>query len=844
MFLSGPLCFLYCFWQTLFPLWEELAGKRVTAGGRTEREWLKLLKRREKTQLIDAVIWMGQFRTKAAVPELLDMLQNEQFRTNGNVVTSLAEIGPGAPDLIPGLLRILEKGGPDVRIRALEVLLLLEPEALQPLLPRLVAHLEKHHFFEAERTLVLIGKILDGTPTPPQMFKSLLQHRDALVRYVALACFLHRPELAGHVALVEERLQDADELVRCRASNILRRLAARGKADRRYFMQDLARDDWRPLYDLKEDLESLGPQARLLLPELHIALERTKGIRRVNVAAALWLMDGNLRALEVLLLSSRDANKDVSFAARLALAFRPNVTPMLREELRSRWLGKKRDPQHRVVSKCILALGKDAEPLLADALWDERREVRREALGIVCVALGDVRANFKPVLDGSFSLDLADQETVERELAPLIPPLLLRFCRSEQQPDLQYAAALLLWKHCEHPEAWTYLAELLDEEKVPVVLRTQGIEALPVHGLQAEIYQPRLLGALKSKHPELRAAAARRLGEYHRVPPPVIQALVDLLRDAEPDVQQAAAVALGSWGTEARLAAPELERLLHVPQADLRVAAIKALARVSTDDQRLRSRLHPLLEHGSKDQRKAVLEALCEKSDLARGEVPLLLQLLRDPDLEIRREVLYVLQRIGPVDHAVQEAVVRLLDDPRTRGAAAYTLRRAAKLTPEARAGLQQLLFHHQGENRFIAVLVLYEHTRNPLAFAMLRNGVQDMSEGTTRDAMHYMKKMGSAARVIKPELLAMLRQPVSYLAIDAATALWEIDRDPEALSALIRMMQEREGALAKEAAQELVKTGALTKAMEPALRKLLEHPSRETRAAARMVLERLAQLP
>jgi HEAT repeat protein len=114
---------------------------------------------------------------------------------------------------------------------------------------------------------------------------------------------------------------------------------------------------------------------------------------------------------------------------------------------------------------------------------------------------------------------------------------------------------------------------------------------------------PGLLVSLKSDQAQVRAGAARTLGE---IGPPAKSAVSDLtaaLRDADRDVRQNAAQALGNIGTAAQPAAAELSAALRDSQWQVRRAAAYALGRLGTRD------VEPALKNARKDKNDAVQKA-------------------------------------------------------------------------------------------------------------------------------------------------------------------------------------------------------------------------------------------
>jgi HEAT repeat protein len=114
---------------------------------------------------------------------------------------------------------------------------------------------------------------------------------------------------------------------------------------------------------------------------------------------------------------------------------------------------------------------------------------------------------------------------------------------------------------------------------------------------------PGLLVSLKSDDAQVRAGAARALGE---IGPPARAAVADLtgiLKDRERDVRRNAAEALGGIGPAAQAAAGALSAALKDADWQVRRAAAYALGRLGTRE------VEPALKAARKDPHKAVKQA-------------------------------------------------------------------------------------------------------------------------------------------------------------------------------------------------------------------------------------------
>jgi HEAT repeat protein len=232
---------------------------------------------------------------------------------------------------------------------------------------------------------------------------------------------------------------------------------------------------------------------------------------------------------------------------------------------------------------------------------------------------------------------------------------------------------------------------------------------------------PALIKALQSQKPEVRADAAQKLGALGEAAKPAIPALIAAMRDRQASVSRAVTEALVRFGEDAR---PGLLALADDPAAWLRCRAVQTLGRLPSDPSMVAPLMKALEDHDQCVHDKAV-EALGRVGDPAvpslvgslknpnpvmrqgaaealdrmppeakeravfplvqelrgadeyeRGEaelllsemgrpaIPSLVELLADPDADLRRRAVVILGRIGRADEGVVTGLMDRLKDP------------------------------------------------------------------------------------------------------------------------------------------------------------------------------------
>jgi HEAT repeat protein len=142
-----------------------------------------------------------------------------------------------------------------------------------------------------------------------------------------------------------------------------------------------------------------------------------------------------------------------------------------------------------------------------------------------------------------------------------------------------------------------------------------------------------------------------------------VPALMGILQRGERYVQDEAAWALGRIGPEAREAVSVLIHILETSEADTRQTAAWALGCIGPEARDAVPLLQVMLQEDlSTTGRVEAALALWKLTGPAEGVLPVLIEAVRDPDLDVRRLAADALASIGPEAKAAVPSLRQVLD--------------------------------------------------------------------------------------------------------------------------------------------------------------------------------------
>lgn len=233
--------------------------------------------------------------------------------------------------------------------------------------------------------------------------------------------------------------------------------------------------------------------------------------------------------------------------------------------------------------------------------------------------------------------------------------------------------------------------------------RIRALEAFAQFPIRASAgLIPAITEQLGAETPQIRAAAARALGNLNQRPTESLPALMRLLGDGHPDAKEAAVWAVGRYGVAALAA---LTAQLNDPSPSLREGAARALGRLRGIEGAV-SALTGVIQGQPTAVRRAIissLESLAERpidtqglkgASIVRSSLPVLVNALGDEDAEVRRSAVGALARIGPdARSAAAPLLARLRDGVGSvRRAAALALEDIGYRTAESVPILMEIL--------------------------------------------------------------------------------------------------------------------------------------------------------
>jgi HEAT repeat protein len=337
-------------------------------------------------------------------------------------------------------------------------------------------------------------------------------------------------------------------------------------------------------------------------------------------------------------------------------------------------------------------------------------------------------------------------------------------------------------------------------------IRVQSADFLWQLDPDPKVVVPVLVEALKD--PSSSLLAINVLARLADKAPEAIPALGELVKSGQFGHRLQAARALAQFGPQARPAVPQLVDTLKDANPTLRLEAAKALNRIGEEHKAAAEALVEALSTQPQGQRSLYFAALAEFGPRAKDVVGRLQPLLKDADRLTR---LQTAETLCLIDRGQVEGVRSLLLDeirPRDYHAtlAAGVLCRHDPQDKEGRDFLLSRLQDSQGINRANAAL--------------------------------FLGKCGPAAKVAVPRLTEMLKDNYASARVQAALALWRIDRYKDAIPLLIEMLEVPEFGARYPAVTALGEIGPAAKAAIPALLQAREDP--QLRFAANTALGKI----
>lgn len=307
---------------------------------------------------------------------------------------------------------------------------------------------------------------------------------------------------------------------------------------------------------------------------------------------------------------------------------------------------------------------------------------------------------------------------------------------------------------------------------------------------------------------------------------PLVPALIGILEGNDGMIWSDAAKALGSIGPEARAAVPALTgKLAHgdrwlrcytaqalwritkhrdaIPvvikelensDGNVRWFAVHILGEMRADAREALPRLLEILQDKSEAYSRARAEAIVVVGKIgaeAKTVVPLLIGLFREKPQSLHWGATRTLQQIGV--SAVPALVETLKDqDSEVRIQALVTLAGMEPEPSEATPSLKAALKDKEGKVRLTAVHILWEKSKDPIAFDTLIELLRDRDSAARDSAALFLAEVQPKHKATVPALLKALTNPELSNRIRAAIALREVAKHPAAVPVILEGIKSR----------------------------------------------------
>ncbi|MBC8243827.1 MAG: HEAT repeat domain-containing protein [Verrucomicrobia bacterium] len=625
-----------------------------------------------------------------AAPELIKRLRrsNRRYRDQVRlrVVTALTRIGPAA---VPQLIDALDDESESIRSGAARVLGNIGPDAREAA-PRLSAQLADEEGYIGETAGAALGKI--GPAAHPQILEALGSEEETVRAAAAVAIgWMDRPgEPAQHLA---KRLEaEPSSRVMANGLEALNRAGLPGGQLLPLLLPALDHDSDRVRHEAINALLNLRPDSREAVPHLIQRLGDGDPAKRGQAIDLLGRIGPDAGgAVPRLIAHLGQAAREEQAACRQAMVeMGPAAVPGILASAESLPLAKLDDAWQ---TRCLGDIGPQAAPALVAAL--EAQQAGAPAY-LALLGLKNIRAKSAVARRAVVPFLEHEQEAFRgAALAALVAssakpaslmPRLQAAMRDDNALVRQAAMDALASLGPSARGATSALVESLGDDDAAI--RLSAVRAIGKLGSDDAALAKRLAGMLDGAGTELRLAVVKSLGGFRKLPGGAVTGLVGVLGAEHAATQSAAFDALAKLGPEAKPALPALSQAVSHADADVRASALNALAKVEPDDRKLLSALRPALGDSSAKVRHTAIRELGELGSDARPAGPELFARLDTS--EDRQVALEALRRVRVRDVDLYISALGN-EEPLVRLFACQALRRAGEAARKALPEIRKL---------------------------------------------------------------------------------------------------------------------------------------------------------
>jgi HEAT repeat protein len=679
-----------------------------------------------------AVLALGRGPSaSSAIPDLTEMLEDEDLNVRGTAADTLIRLGPVAGSAVPGIIRLLRDLDPKqhgwgslgifMRLRALR------PDGVRGLLSLFVGE----EPVLASRAALMLEEVAGHAEWPIPEFVEAL------------------PDL---IRLLRDKNPQSPAVLK--SYPLI--LAAAG-AEARPALMELLRDERPQIREAAAAaLGRMGPEAHEAIPDLlNLVQDEAPGVRGIAIHSLGQMGSEAKGAIPQLLRLLHDNRPEMRVAAAGALG---EIGPEARVAVADLLRLLQEDPHLRHVAAVALGgIGAEAKAAIPELikLLREGDERSREVVASGLIGMGS------EAIAGLIALLESDQPQVRRRAVACLGDLVQR-------------------RRAAHRER-------MEEASTPEPARTEEV------GAQMELAMPTLQRLVRDSDPLVREEAAKALGKMGAEANAAIPNLVvRLLQDEMPAVRRAAVEALRDMRPTPKAAIPGLIRLIEDAEAEVPLAARHAtilrdapesdedLERVVVTDADVRNAALFSLDMALRDVGPEQI------GPTANTAIPALVRLLEDKKAGVSPCAARILGKMGraqkgPEAEAAIPHLLRLLQETGqySAGRRSEAARALGGIGFGAVPELVRLLGNESPDVRQAAAMALgYLGPEARTATTDLVELLQDKRTDVRIHAVSALSAIGPEAEVAIPHLIELLKDKEASVRTRAASALSAIGRD------------------------------------------------------------------
>jgi HEAT repeat protein len=767
----------------------------------------------------------------------IDALKDEEALVREEGILVLTDLGPAAKDALPELTKLLKDPNLPVRVKAATALFRIDRQQGKNAVPALCDGVKQGNSTERIQAIQLLGQIgpdakdacttlletlneTDGNlrntasfalnqigeaAVPP--LKDALKHKEAAMRQVAAETLGRMgPKAKDASDALKDRLKDDDGLTRVKAAQALWFIERQIEVTVPVLGEGMKDKDVNVRRAASLALLQLQPRPKETLPIFTAALKDEDAVTRVQAAQAVWEINHKVdEVLPVLLGVVKDPkehalalNQTLTVLNQMGSEAKAAVPPLV-ELLKA--------PNNNLyvygVTNTLGTIGPASVPPLAELLANKDTEPR--ILYPVIQALGRVGPEgADPLMKALDHENATIRPQVVMSLGQMGPaakaavPKLADMAKGGDANLRNNAINALMQIGPDARAAVPTLVENLKDPNQYVV--TQSLQALRQIQPEPKTVMPDLQELLKSTNPYQRAMTADAMVAVDHENKTVLPVLIELLGDKQ--WWGTAVLALGRMGPNAKEAVPDLVKLLKTPPNPFaRTQIVSALGQIGPEAKAAVPALLDLIKAEKEiNIRHAALGALKAIHADSKEVAPAMLALLKenDPNTFIRYTALEVLGQGGKES---KEAIPVLVEGLKN-GDVIYRVRAAdalSKIDPDqakekATPVLEEILTQ-QNYFRWQAAAVLVridpDHRK---AWDAFHEVLKDPLENNRALALDALGQIAADAKTMVPDIKNALKDSAPNVRIQAALALWKIDKQSDdAVAVLTAVLKQKD---------------------------------------------------